>query len=132
MNIILITLLDFRLGLTSSKSTITTQPLPPLPTTPHSPIDLLSILLSSQLKYVGQERDAVVLRHEVVTTSKEGVTELFSSTLVQVRPLSVVCMRYANFFHHFKYGIPGGTSAMATTVGMVSVMNSSGQLPKLN
>lgn len=125
-------LLDSRLGLTPSKSTATTQQLPPLPLTAHSPIDLLSILLSSQLKYVSQERDAVVLRHEIVTTSKEGGKELFSSTLVQVRPLSVIYMFEYSLFILNQYGIPGGASAMATTVGMVSVLKVPLHLPNFD
>jgi hypothetical protein len=78
-----------------------TGSLPPLPTTLKSPIDLLSILLSHQLAYEPTERDCVILRHELGTLdSSTGEEVLFVSTMVA-------------------YGIPGGESAMAKTVGIV-------------
>ncbi|GAA5911312.1 uncharacterized protein JCM6883_000050 [Sporobolomyces salmoneus] len=58
--------------------------LPPLPLEPTAPIDLLSLILSHQLAYGPNERDLVILHHELTTRSKEtGESELFTSTLVQ-------------------------------------------------
>ncbi|KAL8291280.1 hypothetical protein RQP46_002258 [Phenoliferia psychrophenolica] len=75
-------------------------PLPPFPSRPESPLDLLSTLLASQLAYAPDEPDAVLLHHELGTRNpKTGEDELFTSTLVQ-------------------YGTPGSDSAMATTVGI--------------
>ena len=79
-----------------------TVALPPLPSVVASPIDLLSILLAKQLAYKSTERDMVVLHHELGTTTSEGDKELLTSTMIQ-------------------YGTPGGDSAMAKTVGMVSL-----------
>ena len=75
------------------------NPLPALPPTPQSPLDLLSTLLGALLAYTPGEPDAVFLHHEIGTTSPAGEPELFTSTLVQ-------------------YGEPHGPSAMATTVGV--------------
>ena len=91
-----------RLSLIPS-SHIHSTPLPSLPLVAQSPIDLLSTLLANQLAYEATERDMVVLHHELGTTNTEGQKELFISTMVQ-------------------YGIPGGHSAMAKTVGMVSFL----------
>ena len=76
-----------RLALLSS-SRVPTD-LPPLPSAALAPLDYLSILLAHQLRYHPGERDAVVLHHEVTTRSSEGHDELFTSTLVQVRSLSL-------------------------------------------
>ena len=92
-----------RLSLIPSSHTPST-PLPSLPITAQSPIDLLSTLLANQLAYKSNERDMVVLHHELGTTNTERQEELFTSTMVQ-------------------YGTPGGYSAMAKTVGMVSLIS---------
>ncbi|GAA5960892.1 hypothetical protein JCM3765_007527 [Sporobolomyces pararoseus] len=58
--------------------------LPPLPAEPTAPLDLLSSILSHQLAYNPDERDLVILHHELTTKSKEtGEPELFTSTMVQ-------------------------------------------------
>ncbi|KAK4052299.1 hypothetical protein OIO90_004380 [Microbotryomycetes sp. JL221] len=72
--------------------------LPSVPTSALSPLDLLSNVLGSSLAYKFGERDAVVLHHELATTTSDNKTELFTSTLVQ----------YGN----------ENASAMATTVGV--------------
>lgn len=64
-----------------------------MPTSPQAPIDLLSTLLGSQLAYTGTERDAVILHHELCTTSPDKEVELFTSTLVQVRSLPLPTIR---------------------------------------
>ncbi|KAM0745747.1 hypothetical protein T439DRAFT_318945 [Meredithblackwellia eburnea MCA 4105] len=94
---VLKTLEELHLAPSSAKPS-SSNDLPALPSEPQAPIDLLSTILSSQLKYGPEERDAVILHHELGTTNKDGRPELFTSTLVQ-------------------YGVPGGDSAMATTVG---------------
>ncbi|KAK4705519.1 alpha-aminoadipic semialdehyde synthase, partial [Phenoliferia sp. Uapishka_3] len=81
-------------------STPSLFPLPEFPAIPRPPLDLLSSLLASQLKYGPDEADAVILHHELGTVNVHGEDELFTSTLVQ-------------------YGTPGSDSAMATTVGIV-------------
>lgn len=76
---------SLRLHLAPSSSIGTAETsLPALPTAPQAPIDLLSTLLGAQLAYTGTERDAVILHHELTTTSPSEETELFTSTLVQV------------------------------------------------
>nr|CRX79225.1 hypothetical protein ls5931a1_00038 [Leucosporidium scottii] len=94
---VLSTLEELHLAPSSSTATVEAS-LPAVPTSPQAPIDLLSTLLGAQLAYTGTERDAVILHHELTTTSPTKETELFTSTLVQ-------------------YGNPD-ESAMATTVGV--------------
>jgi len=43
--------------------------LPPIPSTPEHPIDLLASLLATRLSYAPHERDLVVLHHEVISSS---------------------------------------------------------------
>jgi alpha-aminoadipic semialdehyde synthase len=52
-------------GLTAP-SNHASQSLPPLPTKPLAPIDLLTAILAHKLKYNPGERDLVVLSHEIV------------------------------------------------------------------
>ncbi|KAI5481105.1 alpha-aminoadipic semialdehyde synthase [Pseudohyphozyma bogoriensis] len=87
------------LSLIPSATPASTNSLPALPSTPQSPIDLLSTLLAHHLRYESGEKDAVILHHELGTVSPDGEDQLFTSTLVQ-------------------YGVPNGDSAMATTVGV--------------
>ncbi|GAA5827914.1 hypothetical protein JCM11251_007729 [Rhodosporidiobolus azoricus] len=82
----------------ASSHALATTTLPPLPASAQAPLDLLSTILAHQLRYLPDERDAVILHHEVTTKSPSGETELFTSTLVQ-------------------YGT-SDASAMATTVGV--------------
>lgn len=88
-----------RLSLIPS-SHIPSTPLPSLPSIAQAPLDLLSLLLANQLAYGKDERDMVVLHHELGTITPGGERELMSSSMIQ-------------------FGVVGGDSAMATTVGMV-------------
>jgi alpha-aminoadipic semialdehyde synthase len=58
--------------------------LPPLPNKPTAPIDLFTIVLAHKLKYEPNERDVVVLSHEIVaqSTDKHGIDEIYTSSLV--------------------------------------------------
>ncbi|GAA5888440.1 hypothetical protein JCM6882_008620 [Rhodosporidiobolus microsporus] len=82
----------------SSSELSITADLPAIPSEAQAPLDLLSAILAHELRYELGERDAVILHHEVTTTTSFGENELFTSTLVQ-------------------YGTPEA-SAMATTVGV--------------
>lgn len=101
--------------------------LPALPSAPQAPIDLLSILMGSELAYGPAERDAVILHHELgtVTSDDPPVEELFTSTLVQVRS---ACLRFLGYTEtdavYPQYG-DKQNSAMATTVGMVRIQAAS-------
>ena len=75
----------------------------PLPSIPLAPIDLLTVVLSHQLRYQRDERDMVVLMHEITTESTSGQRgaveeEVHKSTLIA-------------------YGTPS-SSAMSRTVGL--------------
>jgi len=71
----------------------------PLPSSGTAPIDLLAMVLSQRLKYQPDERDMVVLMHELTTSSPtSSVEETHTSTLIA-------------------YGTPT-SSAMARTVGL--------------
>ena len=59
--------------------------LPPVPTTPTLPIYLLTILLSHRLRYAPDERDLVILSHEIVTEDPAlgpSGTEVHTSSLI--------------------------------------------------
>lgn len=59
-----------------------TSPLPPLPKKATSPIDLFTIILARKLKYEPDERDIVILAHEIVAKSSSGLEEIYTSSLV--------------------------------------------------
>lgn len=77
--------------------------LPPLSSGEHTPMDLLSILLSHKLRYHPSERDMVILSHEIVTESDS----LPSSSSREIHTSNLIT-----------YGEPGGNSAMSRTVGI--------------
>jgi saccharopine dehydrogenase (NADP+, L-glutamate forming) len=64
-----------------------------------SPIEVLAVLMAERLKYAPGERDLVVLRHTFRATYPKAPAERIDSTLID-------------------FGIPGGDSAMARTVGL--------------
>ncbi|GAA6007492.1 hypothetical protein JCM11491_004182 [Sporobolomyces phaffii] len=71
------------LALLPSSSTSSGTSLPRLPIEATAPLDLLSSILSHQLAYNPDERDLVILHHELTTKSREtGESELFTSTMV--------------------------------------------------
>ncbi|KAF8882271.1 Saccharopine dehydrogenase-domain-containing protein [Infundibulicybe gibba] len=75
---------------------------PAVPSAPCAPIDLFATLLAHKLRYLPHERDMVVLSHELVTRDirqPSAAEEVHTSSLIA-------------------YGIPGGASAMARTVGL--------------
>jgi len=72
----------------------------PLPLERGSPLDLLTVRLQEKLRYEEGERDMIVLQHELIATYPDtGRKEKITSTLVD-------------------FGIPGGDTAMARTVGL--------------
>jgi saccharopine dehydrogenase (NADP+, L-glutamate forming)/spermidine synthase len=64
-----------------------------------SPLDVLERLMLAKLQYGPGERDMIVLQHVVEAQAADGRRERITSTLVD-------------------YGIPGGESSMARTVGL--------------
>ncbi len=64
-----------------------------------SPLDILTSRMVERLSYREGERDMIVLRHEFLVRRRDGRAERIRSTLID-------------------YGIPGGDSAMARTVGL--------------
>lgn len=71
----------------------------PLPAPAGSPLDLLERLMLAKMLYGPGERDLIVLRHEFEAAYPDGAGERICSTLID-------------------YGLPGGDSAMARTVGL--------------
>ena len=70
-------------------SSATADNLPPLPTKPVAPIDLLTVVLAHKLRYGTCERDLVVLSHEIIAQPASVVgeaspneTEVYTSSLV--------------------------------------------------
>jgi len=72
----------------------------PVPAKTSSPLEVLSEVMAGKLKYAPGERDMVVLQHRFVASfPPDGRKERVVSTLVD-------------------FGVPGGDSAMARTVGL--------------
>jgi saccharopine dehydrogenase (NADP+, L-glutamate forming)/spermidine synthase len=70
-----------------------------LPLEQGSPIDILGALMQEKLKYEERERDMIILQHSFDIAYPDGEKENVTSTLVD-------------------FGIPGGDSSMARTVGL--------------
>ncbi len=64
-----------------------------------SPLDALEKLMLKRLQYEEGERDMVVLQHEFVVADDRGEKQKITSTLID-------------------FGVPGGDSSMARTVGL--------------
>jgi saccharopine dehydrogenase (NADP+, L-glutamate forming) len=64
-----------------------------------SPLDVLEMLMLKRLQYEEGERDMVVLQHEFVAVDERGKKQKITSTLID-------------------FGVPGGDSSMARTVGL--------------
>jgi saccharopine dehydrogenase (NADP+, L-glutamate forming)/spermidine synthase len=70
-----------------------------LPVKQGSALEVLAGRMQEKMQYARGERDMIILRHEFLAETQEGVLKKVTSTLVD-------------------YGIPGGDSAMARTVGL--------------
>lgn len=91
------------------------EDLPPLPLTnsPVAPLDLLTTLLAHKLRYKPDERDMVILSHEIISVPKS------SKTKRAVDPLTIQgAKKHTSTL--VTYGTPSilGASAMARTVGL--------------
>ena len=71
----------------------------PLPVEKGSALDIIGALMLEKLQYEPGERDMIILEHTFVASYPDGKKEKITSTLVD-------------------YGIPGGDSSMARTVGL--------------
>lgn len=61
------------------------SPMPPLPTEPMAPLDIFAHLLAYKLRYLPNERDMVILSHEIVARAKGNSVapeEVYSSSLI--------------------------------------------------
>ncbi|KDR71797.1 hypothetical protein GALMADRAFT_253543 [Galerina marginata CBS 339.88] len=105
------------LGLAQSEmlQPVNSGPMPPLPKGKQTPLDLFAYLLSHKLKYQPDERDMVVLSHEIITSGRvpgresEGyVKEVHTSTLITKGTMT----------HNVGYKGERPASAMARTVGI--------------
>lgn len=85
----------------SSSATASMVDLPPLPTKPAAPIDLLTVVLAHKLRYAPGERDLVVLSHEIVAqpasiaggeAGSPDETEVYTSSLVSYGTASASAM----------------------------------------
>ncbi|KAF8646029.1 hypothetical protein AX16_007454 [Volvariella volvacea WC 439] len=76
------------------------SPMPPVPAGPQAPLDLFAYLLAYKLRYLPNERDMVILSHEIIAKRNEPLApeEVHTSSLIT-------------------YGTPTA-SAMARTVGL--------------
>ena len=85
--------------------------MPPVPKGKHTPLDLFAYLLSQKLKYGPNERDMVVLSHEIISMQKVGdrwQPEVHTSTLISKGTRE----------HNVGYQGERPASAMARTVGI--------------
>jgi alpha-aminoadipic semialdehyde synthase len=89
-------------------------PLPPKQ--PAAPIDLFTMVLAHKLKYERNERDLVILSHEVVAKSidKPGVDEIYTSSLVAYGTPEVSAMSRC-------VGLPTAFASLQVLDGNVSV-----------
>jgi saccharopine dehydrogenase (NADP+, L-glutamate forming)/spermidine synthase len=71
----------------------------PVPIEHGSPLDVLGALMQERLQYGERERDMIILKHSFDISYPDGDKENITSTLVD-------------------FGIPGGDSSMARTVGL--------------
>ena len=71
----------------------------PVPAGSQSRVDLLAARMASKLAYREKERDMLALHHEIEFEDRDGKPGKLRSVMVE-------------------YGIPGGDSAMARTVGI--------------
>ena len=71
----------------------------PIPIEKGSALDIIGALMLEKLQYEPGERDMIILEHTFVASYPDGKKEKITSTLVD-------------------YGIPGGDSSMARTVGL--------------
>jgi saccharopine dehydrogenase (NADP+, L-glutamate forming)/spermidine synthase len=71
----------------------------PLPLTKGSPIQILAAKMLEKLPYEEGERDMIILQHTFISSYQDGKKEKITSTLID-------------------FGIPGGDSSMARTVGL--------------
>lgn len=77
----------------------------PLPIREGSTLDVLAARMNTKLAYKPGERDMIVMQHEFVAEYPDRGSEKVVSTLID-------------------YGIPGGDSSMARTVGLPAAMAS--------
>ncbi len=70
-----------------------------LPLRKGSPLDIMVHLMEDKLKYKARERDMITLKHSFSVSYPDGSREKITSTLLD-------------------FGIPGGSTAMARTVGL--------------
>jgi saccharopine dehydrogenase (NADP+, L-glutamate forming) len=77
----------------------------PLPVTRGSALDILGAKMLEKLQYDEGERDMIILQHTFEASYQDGKKERITSTLVD-------------------YGIPGGDSSMARTVGLPAAIGS--------
>lgn len=93
-----------------------TASLPPLPKKPTAPIDLFTMVLAHKLKYEPEERDLVILSHEIVAQSveKPGVDEIYTSSLVTFGTPTASAMSRC-------VGLPVAVASLQILDGKVSV-----------
>ncbi|KAJ2928113.1 hypothetical protein H1R20_g8966, partial [Candolleomyces eurysporus] len=89
-------------------SAIDRTSMPALPKGPATPLDLFAYLLSHKLRYAPEERDMVVLSHEIVSRPSSASTAALGSPLKETVHTSTL----------ISYGSPTLGSAMSRTVGI--------------
>ena len=77
----------------------------PLPVEKGSSLDILGAKMLEKLQYEEGERDMIILQHAFIASYKDGKKEKITSTLID-------------------FGIPGGDTSMARTVGLPSAISS--------
>ncbi|MFQ6069690.1 MAG: saccharopine dehydrogenase C-terminal domain-containing protein [Candidatus Aminicenantales bacterium] len=77
----------------------------PLPLERGSALEVLAEIMRRKMKYEEGERDMIILQHEFVALYPDGKKEKITSSLVD-------------------FGIPGGDSSMARTVGLPAAIGS--------
>jgi len=76
----------------------------PVPVEKGSSLDILGAKMLEKLQYEEGERDMIILQHAFIASYKDGKKEKITSTLID-------------------FGIPGGDTSMARTVGLPSAIS---------
>ncbi|KAF9067905.1 Saccharopine dehydrogenase-domain-containing protein [Rhodocollybia butyracea] len=102
--------------------------LPPLPASPTTPLDLFTQLLAHKLRYAPEERDMVVLVHEVITSSAESLSEAEREEEIHTSSLVIYGSQSPNGDYESamarSVGIPVAIAALAVIDGAVSPLRS--------
>lgn len=93
--------------------------MPPLPAEPMTPLDIFTYLLSHKLRYQQNERDMVVLSHEIIAKRPNAREEVHTSSLIAYGDSEATAMART-------VGLPVALTALNILDGKVSLRGVAG------